>query len=148
MERQYKRPESVLVVIHSRTGEVLLMERREPAGYWQSVTGSLHWGEPPREAAIREVREETGLEVADRLRDGEQTTRFRILPAWRARYAPDVEYNLEHLFLVELPKPCEIRLNPHEHLRFEWLEARHAALRASSYTNQQAIEKHLFLARR
>ncbi len=147
MTRKYKRPESVLVVIYTEAGEVLLMERREPEGYWQSVTGSLEWDETPRDAALREVREETGLDVSEILVDCRQTTRFRILPAWRDRYAPDQEYNLEHLFLVQLPETVEISLNPDEHRQLRWFPARHAALKASSYTNQQAIEKHIFFRR-
>lgn len=145
MNHDYKRPESVLVVIYTKAGDVLLMERRQPEDYWQSVTGSLEWDEQPRDAAIREVREETGLEVGDLLVDCETTVRFRILPAWRDRYAPEEEYNTEHLFLVELPEQVDITLNPEEHRQLRWFPARHAALKASSYTNQQAIEKFVFL---
>jgi dATP pyrophosphohydrolase len=141
MNHDYKRPESVLVVIYTRAGDVLLMERRQPEDYWQSVTGSLGRDEQPHEAALREVREETGLDVSDLLVDCEESVRFRILPAWRDRYAPEAEYNLEHLFLVELPEPVEITLNPDEHRQLRWFPARHAALKASSYTNQQAIER-------
>ena len=141
MNRQYKRPESVLVVIYTGGGDVLLLERQQPAGYWQSVTGSLHWDEAPREAAIREVEEETGLMVGQQLVDCGYSNRFEILPAWRSRYAPDVDRNLEHVFVAELPGIVDVRINPREHRRAQWLPARTAALRASSYTNQAAIER-------
>ena len=140
-DRRYKRPESVLVVVYSTAGEVLLLERQQPADYWQSVTGSLHWDEEPRQAAVRELREETGLEVGDRLIDCGYQNRFEILPAWRARYAPDVCKNAEHVFSVELPERASVQLNPAEHRQAQWLPANLAALRASSYTNQQAIER-------
>ena len=39
--RPFKIPESVLVVIHTPALEVLLIERADKPGYWQSVTGSL-----------------------------------------------------------------------------------------------------------
>ena len=52
---QYRRPESVLIVIHTEGGEFLLLERRRPPGFWQSVTGSLEWGEFADRAARREV---------------------------------------------------------------------------------------------
>ena len=142
MSEQFKRPESVLVVIYTRAGDVLLMERQQPPGYWQSVTGSLRWEEQePRVAALREVREETGLDVDELLVDCAYRNRFEILPAWRHRFAPDVSYNIEHVFSVELPEPVPVTLNPREHGQCSWLPARVAALQASSYTNQAAIER-------
>jgi dATP pyrophosphohydrolase len=59
----YKRPESVLVVIHTPTLEILLLERADHPGWWQSVTGSLEQDETPTQAARREVEEETGLVI-------------------------------------------------------------------------------------
>jgi dihydroneopterin triphosphate diphosphatase len=137
----YKRPESVLVVIYTGGGDVLLLERQQPQGFWQSVTGSLDWDETPREAAVREVREETGLDVQDQLVDCGYCNSFEILPAWRSRYAPDVSKNTEYVFLVELPGVVSVQVNPAEHRQAQWLPAPVAALRASSYTNQAAIER-------
>ena len=141
--KRYKRPESVLVVIYTVGGEVLLLERRQPPGFWQSVTGSLGWNENPREAAIREVQEETGLLIEDRLVDCGYSNRFEILPAWRSRYAPEVGWNTEHVFRVELAEIAPIHLNSEEHLRAEWLPARPAARRVSSHTNRTAIERYV-----
>jgi len=77
------------------------------------------------------------------LLDRGHTNRFEILPAWRGRYAPEVHTNLEHVFTLEFPDRVTVTLNPAEHRRAEWLPARLAALRASSYTNQAAIERYL-----
>ncbi len=140
-DEEYKRPESVLVVIYTVSGDVLLLERQQPPGYWQSVTGSLRWDETPEQAAQREVVEETGLEAGDLLVDCGYKNRFEILPAWRARYAPDVRQNIEYVFSIALPEPVQVSLNPAEHCQAQWLPARLAALRASSYTNQIAIER-------
>lgn len=136
----YKRPESVLVVIHARTGDVLMLERTRPAGYWQSVTGSLEWGEDAWTAAVREVREETGLNVAAALRETGLCHRFAILPAWRARYAPDVDTNLEHVFSACLDVPVDVRLDRREHANALWLPRARAIELASSATNRAAIE--------
>ena len=58
----FKRPQSVLVVhLHPGRGVPDAAPRAAPAGFWQSVTGSLRPGESPRSAALREVWEETGL---------------------------------------------------------------------------------------
>ncbi|HEY5567780.1 MAG TPA: NUDIX domain-containing protein, partial [Gammaproteobacteria bacterium] len=50
----------MLVVIYTRALDCLLLERVVPADFWQSVTGTLDWGETPAAAAAREVLEETG----------------------------------------------------------------------------------------
>lgn len=135
-----RRPESVLVVVHTHTGEALLLERADPREFWQSVTGTLEWGETPAAAAAREVREETGLPV-DGLRDAHLSRRFPILPAWRARYAPDVDSNLEHVWYLELPRVVPVSLNPAEHVDYAWLPLTEALERASSWTNRAALKR-------
>lgn len=140
MSRTLRRPESVLVVVYSADHQALLLERASPRGFWQSVTGSLEWGETAAAAAARELREETGLDTAG-LRDGRATRRFAILPAWRDRYAADVETNLEHVWYLELPEPAAVRLNPDEHVDHAWLPLEAAIARVSSWTNRQALEQ-------
>lgn len=135
-----KRPESVLVVVHTPDLNCLMLERVQPRGFWQSITGSLRGEEAPTEAAAREVREETGLEAAN-LVDAHEQRRFQIAPEWRHRYAADVTENLEHWFYLELPGVCDITLNTAEHCRQEWLELDAAIERASSWTNREALEK-------
>lgn len=134
---RYKRPESVLVVVHTGAGDVLLLQRRKPADYWQSVTGSLKYNESPAAAAQREVQEETGLQLP--VIDCHRINRFSIHPAWRDRYAPDVQENTEHVFRAELVACHEVTLNPAEHRLYRWLPAQEAALLASSVTNRDAI---------
>lgn len=139
--RSWKRPESVLVMVCTRLGEVLLLERVRPRGFWQSVTGSLDWGETARAAARRELFEETGLRAGCRLRDLHRGERFPIVPPWRARYAPTARFNRERWFVIELPGRRSIRLNPAEHRQCRWLGAAQAARRASSWTNRKLIRE-------
>lgn len=141
MSAVYKRPESVLVLIYTNAGEVLLLERTRPHGFWQSVTGSLRWGESPLAAAGREVYEETGLRVAQQLVDLRHTAQFPIVPPWRARYAPGVRANTEHWFALRLSGRRLIRLHATEHRQYRWLPARQALQRATSWTNRAAIRR-------
>lgn len=137
----WKRPESVLVLVYTRAGEVLLLERTRPCGFWQSVTGSLQWDESARSAAIRELAEETGLRAGHALVDLQRSARFPIVPPWRARYAPSVRFNREHWFLLELPARRSIRINPAEHRQYRWLPAARAARAATSWTNRKVIRE-------
>ncbi len=137
---RYKRPESVLVVVYTAADEVLVLLRRQPPDFWQSVTGSLRWEETdPLDAARRELREETGLSDEAEVVDCGVINRFPILPAWRQRYAPNVAENVEHVFRVLLPERRPILLNPAEHGEYQWLPRAVAAAKVASWTNRDAI---------
>jgi dATP pyrophosphohydrolase len=139
----YKIPESVLVVIHTAQMEVLLIERADRPGYWQSVTGSLDTpDEPLIDTAARELFEETGI-VADGanvvLRDWHLSNIYEIYPVWRHRYAPGVTHNTEHVFSVCVPRDVAVTLSPREHLNHVWLPHVEAADRCFSSSNAEAI---------
>jgi dATP pyrophosphohydrolase len=138
----YKLPVSVLVVVHTPAHDVLLLERADRPGFWQSVTGSRHEGESLAQTAAREVREETGLDVAaHRLTEWGRQNRYEIYPRWRHRYAPGVTHNTEYVFDLEVPAGVAIRLAPREHTRYQWLPWQEAARKAFSSSNADAIRE-------
>ncbi|MCW5662034.1 MAG: dihydroneopterin triphosphate diphosphatase [Burkholderiaceae bacterium] len=166
--RAYKIPESVLVVIHTSELEVLLIERADKPGYWQSVTGSKdRVDEPLVETCVREVAEETGIRLTadpvpgvtgsppppahplegagpptvplSALRDWRMSNVYEIYPVWRSRYAPGVTHNTEHVFGLTVPAGIAVTLNPREHLRHQWLPFLAAADRCFSPSNAEAI---------
>jgi dATP pyrophosphohydrolase len=138
-----KIPESVLVVIYTRALDVLLLERADHAGFWQSVTGSrAAVDEPLRATCAREVAEETGLvSTPDAFDDWNMIRRYEIYAHWRKRYAPGVTHNTEHVFGLCVPRRFEPVLAPSEHTRHRWLPWRDAADACFSWTNAGAIRR-------
>ena len=153
----YKIPESVLVVIYTAALDVLLIERADRQGFWQSVTGAKDSeDECLIDTAAREVREETGIEVAmpeltheksstakhvprANLRDWQLSNVYEIYPVWRHRYAPGVTHNTEHVFGLLVPAGIPIMLSPREHVNYCWLPYCEAADRCFSPSNAEAI---------
>ena len=136
----YRRPESVLIVIYTDGGEFLLLERRRPPGFWQSVTGSLEWGEFADDAARREVVEETGISQGV-LVNLQWTQVYEILPAFGKIYAPGITRNLEHAFSLRLAQRVPVTLSDSEHVQFRWTSGVDAVATASSSTNRAVIEQ-------
>ncbi len=127
-------------MIYTAGGEFLLLERRRPPGFWQSVTGSLEWGERADDAARREVIEETGI-TEGFLRNLQWTQVYEILPAFGKKYAPGVTRNLEHAFALKLLRRVPVTLSEREHVQYRWVSAREALAMASSNTNRTIIEQ-------
>ena len=139
--KSFKIPESVLVVIHTPERVVLLIERIDHPGFWQSVTGSKDFpDESLVDVAVREVWEETGIQAdASQLKDWAVSNVYDIYPAWRHRYAPGITRNTEHVFSLYLPSGTQITLSPTEHTAFQWLPYRAAADACYSPSNAEAI---------
>lgn len=138
--QSFRRPESVLIVIYTQGGEFLLMERRRPPGFWQSVTGSLEWGETADACARRELIEETGI-TKGRLVNLQWTQVYEILPSFGKKYAPGITRNLEHAFALKLAQREPVCLSDSEHVQFRWMSAAQAIALASSSTNRAVIQK-------
>ena len=144
--RPFKIPESVLVVIHTAALDVLLIERADKPGFWQSVTGSKDaLDEPATVTAQREVFEETGIAIGSHevplasLRDWQLRNVYEIYPVWRHRYAPGVTHNTESVFGLRVPREVPVTLSPREHTALVWLPWREAADQCFSPSNAEAI---------
>ena len=138
--KPYKIPRSTLVVIYTGDLDVLLIERADRPGYWQSVTGSQEPGEALLKTAAREVMEETGIDATRYwLADWQQTNVYEIYPIWQHRYAPGTTHNTEHVFGLHLPDRVSVTLNAREHIQYAWLPYEEAAPLCFSSSNRDAI---------
>jgi dATP pyrophosphohydrolase len=138
-----KIPISTLVLVHTPDLRVLLLERADYPGYWQSVTGSQEAGETLVQTATRELADETGLEAGayGDVVDWQLSNEYAIFPRWRYRYPAGTTHNTEHVFSLQVPEPVAVRLAPEEHLSYLWLPWAEAAPRCFSWSNRQAIEE-------
>lgn len=137
MNQARRQPHSVLVVVHTRDGQVLLLERADRPGFWQSVTGSIEAGESPAQAARRELEEETGIDACPE--PVGITRMFEIYPEYRARYAPGTTHNREREFRVLLPRAVRVSLSEPEHRQARWVSIPEALSMARSWSNREAI---------
>jgi len=139
---QYKVPVSTLVLVYTVDLRVLLLERADFPGYWQSVTGSQEPGETLAQTATRELREETGIDADAHggVIDWQLSNVYEIYPRWRNRYPPGTTHNTEHVFGLAVSHPVPVKLAPREHISHAWLPWSEAAKMCFSWSNREAIE--------
>lgn len=115
-----------------------MIKRTDHSNFWQSVTGSLEWGESAPAAAQRELCEETGISGASIRQTGIRRS-YAILPQWLQRYPPHTLRNHEHLFFCKLDNKPEIQLDPSEHSELLWMGFQEARERVFSWSNKLAL---------
>lgn len=134
-----------MVIIYAQsTQRVLMLQRADDPEFWQSVTGTIETQELPFETALREVKEETGIDIIAQnltLYDCQYSVEFEIFPQFRYKYAPEIRYATEHWFLLELDQEIAPILT--EHLAYQWLSVEQAVRLTKSLNNAQAIQRYL-----
>lgn len=111
---------TIQAVVLRDDGTVLVMRRTMPrGGFWQTVTGRIERRESPRDAAKREIREETGADVEVEPLDYEHD--FPLDPGITRRELVTVKWCRETCFVGRVPASFECTRNPEEHDAHEWL---------------------------
>lgn len=103
------------VVIRNEKGELLLQERRHPAGRWAFPGGLMELGESTEDTARREIREETSLELG----------RLRLIGVYSGPDALCSAPNGDEWYVVNVAYACdeprgEARVNDGESVRLGW----------------------------
>ncbi|MEP0355724.1 dihydroneopterin triphosphate diphosphatase [Paraglaciecola sp.] len=140
MTSMYRIPKSALTVVYNQAGQVLVMQRNDDPEFWQSVTGTLELGEEPFDTSMREVQEETGIDIAKngyQLQDCQKVNTYEIRDMWKHRYPPNTPFNTEYVFAVEVANDESVVLT--EHSAYVWLDKQAAMEKVWSETNREAI---------
>ena len=128
---------------HADGGHEVLLLRRIPAlgGFWQGVTGAPEWGEADEEAAVREVREETGFDVSVEALDFRYDLHRReeSRDEWLRLYGPGVEVVPEEAYAAEVPAGAEPVLTPVEHGAYRWCSFEEADRMLKWKDNRRAL---------
>jgi len=145
--RSLRVPRQVLVYLFRRRAELefLLLRRTERhGGFWQGVTGAPEWEESDVEGAVREVLEETGFVVADRIAAAD--VRYEILREsysdrveWERLYGPNVPVVPEEVYVAEVLLAIDPTLAPNEHDDFRWCTLEEALELLKWDTNREAL---------
>jgi putative (di)nucleoside polyphosphate hydrolase len=111
------------VMLLNRVGEVFVGNRIDtPGDHWQMPQGGIEGDENPRDAAFRELFEETGVNNAVLIKEARQPIRYDLPPelletVWGGRYRGQEQLWFAMLFLGE---DSDVRLDLHEQEFSEW----------------------------
>jgi bis(5'-nucleosidyl)-tetraphosphatase len=133
MNTRYRRPDKILVYLYRRPSassraaavRYLLLQRQPQKSHsgniWQTVVGSVRWGEERIEAARREVFEETGLTMLRGITAIGYAFSFPIrLPKDQKSWYPPGRTTIDNtVFAAEVIGSRPVRLCP-EHQAYGW----------------------------
>jgi len=129
----------VKVVLHDNERFLLLKRLRSAGGFWQPVTGVIEDGESAREAAVREVLEETGFASNPSSLGFEQS--FLISPEFLDSKRVQPIFADETCFVARIGRGVEITLDQEEHEDYGWFTLDEAVKMLKWSDDREALER-------
>ena len=120
-ELPYRSCVSVLII--REDGKVLLVHKPRKDDAWQIAQGGIEEGETEKEAASRELFEETGIEVAsDKFEICEQTYQYDFPEHFIKAENPKCSGQKLIFVKAEVPNDTEVKVDQRELDNFKWVE--------------------------
>lgn len=111
MENTKHRKVQIVIIGGQEFNKLLLLQTKEDRDeHWQNVTGSVDEGETFYSAALREVKEETNLDVELI----ELSLQFEFTDRWKKNVC-------EKVFLGKVLEEVEVKISEQEHQDYKWL---------------------------
>ena len=105
---------SGVVLFRKENDKILFLLLHYPSGHWDFVKGKMESGETPHETAIRETKEETGIEDIEFVDGYEEWIEYNF------QFEGELVHKKVVFFLGET-KTEEVQIS-HEHLSFTWMD--------------------------
>ena len=119
-----------VVLYNDDSDEVQFLVLKYPGGHWDFVKGKMENSEEPKQTAIRETKEETGIIDVEFIDGFNEEISYTF-------YVKNKEINKKVIFYLGKTKSTEIIIS-HEHLDFAWLNFKDAIERIT-YENAERV---------
>ncbi|MBI5147182.1 MAG: NUDIX domain-containing protein [Thaumarchaeota archaeon] len=119
-----------IVLFREDSGRKLFLLLHYPSGHWDFIKGRIEKDETPKQAAIREAREETGITDIEFVDGFEEKIQYSYQYSGKA-------VRKEVIFFLASTNTKDVKIS-HEHLDHIWLEF-DDALKKTTYQNAKNL---------
>ena len=119
-----------IILYNNDNDQIQFLVLKYPGGHWDFVKGKMENSEEPKQTAIRETKEETGIIDVEFIDGFNEEISYTF-------YVKNEEINKKVIFYLGKTKSTEIIIS-HEHLDFAWLNFKDAIERIT-YENAERV---------
>jgi 8-oxo-dGTP pyrophosphatase MutT (NUDIX family) len=130
MQEMFDERSAGILLFCEKEGKKLFLLLHYPSGHWDFIKGRIEKGEQPKEAALREAREETGITDIEFIDGFEERIQYSYQFGGR-------EIRKQVIFFLAKTKNTDVKISD-EHLSYTWLEF-DAAFGKTTYQNAKDL---------